>query len=47
MYEMYRREMYRWNQPTDGEAARRAQRAVQVALDRRYNCGDTGAERED
>jgi hypothetical protein len=40
-------EMYPWNQSADGEAARRAQHAVQVALDRRDNGGDAGPERED
>jgi hypothetical protein len=38
---------YPWNKPADGVAARRAQQAVQVALDRRDNGGDAGAERED
>jgi hypothetical protein len=33
-------EMYPWDQPADGEAARRARLAVQVALDRRDNGGD-------
>ncbi len=39
-------EGYSSNQPADrGEAARRAQHAVQVALDRRDNGGESAAER--
>jgi hypothetical protein len=40
-------DMYPWNKPADREAARRrAQQAVQEALDRRDNGGDAGLERE-
>lgn len=40
-------ETYPANQPADrGEAARRAQHAIQVALDRRDNGGESAAERE-
>ncbi|HEY7144782.1 MAG TPA: hypothetical protein VH637_11075 [Streptosporangiaceae bacterium] len=40
-------DMYPWTPPADGEAARRARRAVQVALDRRDNGGDPAQEPED
>jgi hypothetical protein len=39
-------DMYPWNQQADREAARRAQQAVQEALDRRDNGGDARPDRE-
>jgi hypothetical protein len=39
-------DMYPWTQPADREAARRAQQAVQEALDRRDNGGAAGLERQ-
>ena len=39
-------DMYPWNKLADREAARRAQQAVQEALDRRDNGGDAALERE-
>ena len=40
--------MYETYQPADrGEAARRAQQAIQVAMDRRDNGGESAAERVD
>ncbi len=41
-------ESYQPSQPADrGEAARRAQQAIQVAMDRRDNGGKSAAERTD
>jgi hypothetical protein len=41
-------ESYQPSQPADhGEAARRAQQAIQVAMDRRDNGGESAAERTD
>ena len=41
-------ETYQPSQPADrGEAARRAQQSIQVAMDRRDNGGESAAERTD